>query len=386
MTLALTILFWVSVAWLAYVFAGYTLIMALLARIRPRPIRRSAEYLPNICVVMAVYNEERNITEKLENYRALDYPAGLVTMMIGSDGSTDATDGIIERYRAEDASISLRRFDRVGKTRIVYELAAQTDADVILFTDADILIQPDGLRVIASCMADPAVGGVIGRMTYRDEAANAGNTGQSKYLELENMLRLWESRFWTTVGPSGECFAVRRGSYPPLEDYGLSDDNHLVITIPLGGRRVWYEPDLRIMEINKRSLATEARRRLRMGQQAMATYLAHRETRLPWRSLVGFQIWSHKVLRHTAAIPIWLLMISALALAWQSVFHTAAAAFAGLWCLLMLGGYIGDKLSVNLRALQYPLYFTSMLNSLTIGSMRAVFSGGLDRWSSPRPN
>ncbi len=384
MTLALTILFWFAVAWLGYVFVGYTLLMALLARLRPRPLKRDGGYLPRVCLVMAAYNEERNIAEKLENYRTLDYPRELLTFAIGSDGSADATDAIIERYAADDPSITLARYNRVGKTRIVYELAEQADADVIVFTDADILIAPDGLRVIASCFADPTVGGVIGRMAYRDESTNAGNRGQGKYLELENMLRTWESLFWTTVGPSGECFAVRAGSYPPLRDYRLSDDNHLVITIPLGGRRVWYEPTLTVTEINKRSLNTEARRRLRMGQQAMATFLAHRETRLPWRSLVGFQIWSHKLLRNLAAIPIWIAAATALALAPGSTLFLAIAAVIVLWGLMMAVAWLGDRFSIRIGAFQYALYFTSMLNSLTIGSMRAVFGGGLEKWNSQR--
>ncbi|MBS1913545.1 MAG: glycosyltransferase [Bacteroidetes bacterium] len=384
MRLVPTILFWVAVGWVFYVFIGYTLLMALLSRLRPRPLARCADYRPRIALVMAAYNEERNITERLENYLDLDYPRELLSFLIGSDGSTDGTDAIIERYCAMDPSMTLQRFNRVGKTRIIYDLAARTDADVILFTDADIVFANDALKVIAGCMSDPTVGGVIGRMSYRDSAANAGNRGQGKYLQLENRLRAWESLFWTTVGPSGECFAVRRGSYSPMTDYRLSDDNHLVITIPLNGLRVWYEPTLAVVELNKRSLETESRRRLRMGQQATATFLAHPETRWPWRSLVGFEIWSHKLLRNLVAIPIWLLALCALLLAPGSTFFAAVAAMVLLWGLAMLGGYIGDRLSVNVRLLQYPLYFTSMLNSLAIGSVRAVFSGGLDRWNSPR--
>jgi cellulose synthase/poly-beta-1,6-N-acetylglucosamine synthase-like glycosyltransferase len=275
----------------------------------------------------------------------------------------------------------------VGKTQIVYELAERVTSDIIVFTDADILLARDGVQVIVDCMADPTIAGVIGTIAYRDTEANAGNTGQGKYLELENTLRRCESLFWTTVGPDGECFAVKRGSYRPLRDYRLSDDLNLVITIPSRGRRVWYEPALRLQEINRRSLTTEYRRRLRMGQQAAATLLSYHETRFPWRSLVGFQIWSHKLLRNLAAIPMALAVVTSILLAIlrpDSLFFTVAAALAILWGVALLIGLVGERLSFKFRPLQYPLYFTSMLTSLTIGSMRAVFSGGLEMWTSPR--
>jgi cellulose synthase/poly-beta-1,6-N-acetylglucosamine synthase-like glycosyltransferase len=384
MTLPLTIIFWVAVAWIVYVMVGYPLLMALVAWLRPRPLKRRAGYTPRVCLVMAAYNEEKVIERRLRNYQELDYPRELLSFRIGSDASTDATDSIIERFAAADRSIILSRFNRCGKTQIVYELADGVEDEVIVFTDADILMEPDAVRKIVDCMSDPEVGGVIPRMVYHDPSANAGNSGQKKYLELEDWVRRVESLVRTTVGPRGECFAVRRGSYAHMPDYKLSDDLNLVITIPQRGLRVWFEPGFVIHEMEKRSLTSEYRRRLRMGQQAAVTYLAYENTRYPWRSLVGFQIWSHKLMRNLAAIPLALAALTALALAPGSPFFAAIAAGVGLWGLVMLAGYLSDRLSLDIRVLHYPLYFTSMLASLTIGTMRAVFSGGLEMWTSQR--
>ncbi len=384
MILVLTIIFWIAAAWILYVMAGYPLLMAFLAWVRPRPLKRVPGYRPRVCLVMAAYNEERGIEQRLRNYQELDYPRELLSFRIGSDASTDATDAIIERYAAADPSIALYRFNRCGKTQIVYQLAADVSDEIIIFTDADILMEPDALLRIVECMSDPRVGGVIPRMVYHDPSANAGNNGQKKYLELEDWVRRTESLVCTTVGPRGECFAVRRGSYGHLTDYKLSDDLNLVITIPQKGMRVWFEPSFVIHEMEKRSLSSEYRRRLRMGQQAAVTYLAYRNTRYPWRSLVGFQIWSHKLLRNLAAIPLALVLLTALALAPGSLFFSVIAAGGGLWVLAMLAGYLSDRLALDIRVLHYPLYFTSMLASLTIGTMRAVFSGGLEMWSSQR--
>jgi cellulose synthase/poly-beta-1,6-N-acetylglucosamine synthase-like glycosyltransferase len=381
----LLILFCLSSLWIAYVFVIYPAGMLLLARIRPRRLTTGREeYQPTVAFVMAAYNEEKVIAGRLENYRELDYPRALLSFHLGSDASTDATDQIVERFATEDQSIRLRRFNRSGKTQIVYELAEETDAEIIVFTDADILLEPEGVQHIVAPFADPTVGGVIGRMVYTDLDTNAGNQGQRKYLEIENELRHAESLVWTTVGPRGECFAVRRGAYRPLTDYRLSDDLNLVITIPLNGFRVWYEPSVVIRETSRRSLSTEFHRRLRMGQQAAATLVAFPETRYPWRSWIGFQIWSHKLLRILAAIPLVVASATAIPLAFHHDLFIVVAVGVAIWCGIMGLGILTERLQLRVRLLQYPLYFTSMIVSLTIGSLRGVMRGGLEKWSSQR--
>src|SRR5690606_29361243 len=154
-------------------------LMFILAHLRPRPLRRRQGYQPSVCFVMAAYNEEKGIAEKLRNYLELDYPRHLLSFSIGSDASTDATESIIERFSAGDSSIALTRYERSGKTRIIYDLASRADAEIIVFTDADVLLERDGLLKIVDCLSDPGVGGVIGRMVYHDTATNAGSTGQN---------------------------------------------------------------------------------------------------------------------------------------------------------------------------------------------------------------
>ncbi len=384
MTGVIEALFYIAVSWLLYVFIGYPLLIGVWARLRPRPLRRSQGYTPTVALVMAAYNEEKIIGQKLRNYRELDYPRDRMRMYIGSDASVDRTDEIIREFQAEDPSIHLTRYNRCGKTRIIYELAESVDAEIILFTDADVFLEPDGLRKIVACFADPTIGGVVGRMQYHDAEITVGTTGQRKFLEIEDALRRDESLVWSTVGPRGECFAVRRGSYTPLEDYRKSDDVNLAITIPLNGLRVWYAPEVVIHETNKRNLATEFQRRLRMGRQSMATFVSYEGTRYPWRSFVGFQIWSHKVLRNFAAIPWCLLVITSFLLAPEGGVYAFVAAANLAWLAAMAIGWICERFRLNVPILHYPLYFTAMLIGLTIGSTRAVTSGGLEMWNSNR--
>lgn len=381
---ALQIVFWLSVLWIVYVFLGYPALMVLLARISPKPVRKSDEYEPDVTFVMAAYNEEEIIGRRLQNYLDLDYPRHKLRFLIGSDASTDRTDEIIRKYQERDNTISMRRFERSGKTRIVYTLAEETDSEVIVFCDADVMLDRDGLRHMVSCFADPTVGGVVVRMEYEDDEKNAGSVGEKTYHGMEDLMRRHESLFFSTVSPTGPCFGVRNGAYTPLTDFRMIDDLNLTITIPLNGHRVWYEPRAIARETNRRTLWTEYRRRLRMGQQSMATFLRYEGTRWPWRSLIGFEIWSHKVLRNLAVVPIFLFMCASIALAGHGPLYFLGMLGTALWGVLILTGLIADRLKFDLALLGYPLYISLMLTGLTIGSLRAAGGGGLVMWDSQR--
>ena len=385
MNLAFEILFWTSLGWLLYVFILYPLFVAILARIRPCPIQKSDSYLPEVCFVMAAYNEEEVIGRRLQSYVNLEYPREKLYFKIGSDGSSDQTDEIVMEYQKRDQTIDLRRFNRVGKTEIVYTLAEESDSEIIIFCDADIELTQDVLKTIVACFADEEVGGVVARVIYEDTDKNVGNVGETTYRGMEDALRRNESLWYSTVSPTGQCFAVRNGSYTPLNDFRMSDDLNLAITIQLHGRRVWYEPNAVVEEINLRNLWTECKRRLRMGQQSMATFLRYEGTKWPWRSRVAFQIWSHKVLRNLAALPALLFFASSLVL-WNSLALYQWVGILGLvWVGLCVIGLIVEVTRLKLPVIGYPLYFTMMVATLAIGSFRAIFSGeGLAMWTSPR--
>ncbi len=378
------VIFWLAVAWIAWVFLGYPLLMMILARISAKPIRKSESYEPEVTFVMAAYNEEKIIGRRLQNYLDLSYPREKLRFLIGSDASTDRTDAIIKEYQDLDQTIELRRFDRSGKTKIVYTLAEDVESELIVFCDADVLLEAEGLRRMVSCFADPDVGGVVVRMEYEEEAKNAGSVGEKTYHGMEDSMRRNESLFYSTISPTGPCFGVRRGAYTPLTDFQMIDDLNLTITIPLNGKRVWFAPEVVARETNRRTLWSEYRRRLRMGQQSMATFLRYDGTRWPWRSQVGFQIWSHKVLRNLATIPILMFMISSIALVNSDTLYFVGACASLLWIGIVLVGLIADRINLNLPLLGYPLYITLMLIGLTVGSLRAVLGGGLVMWDSQR--
>ena len=150
------IIFWVSAAALFYTYAGYPLLLALVSTIRPRRVRRG-DFEARVSVIITAYNEERDLAAKLENTLALDYPSELLEIIVASDCSSDRTDDIVKEFAPRGLRL-YRQPQRLGKTAAQNMAVAEARGDIILFSDATSLYQPDVLRALLPSFADPNVG------------------------------------------------------------------------------------------------------------------------------------------------------------------------------------------------------------------------------------
>src|SRR5438876_847006 len=135
------LVFWTSIGLLTYVYVGYPLLVWLVGKLRPRPVRR-AEIGPNVTVLVTAFNEDAAIRHKIENTLAIDYPREKLEVLVASDGSTDATDDIVREYA--DRGVRLVRTDgRVGKTATQNAAVGEATGEIILFSDATTDYSPD---------------------------------------------------------------------------------------------------------------------------------------------------------------------------------------------------------------------------------------------------
>src|SRR2546428_7126475 len=148
-------IFWGAPALVVCVDAGSPCLIFLLARLRPRPVRK-APVLPTVSFIVAAYNEERVIAAKLENTLALDYPAERLEVMVVSDGSTDATEEIVRTRFA--GRVKLLPLPRQAKTLAQNQAAAAASGEIVVFSDATTVYQPATLRALGANFADPEVG------------------------------------------------------------------------------------------------------------------------------------------------------------------------------------------------------------------------------------
>ena len=158
------VVFAVCAAVTVYIYFGYPALIYLLAKVRPRPIAR-AEVEPSMTLIVPLYNEEQFVERKIRNSLAVDYPREKLQLLFIADGCTDATEEICRRH--EDETVRLIALPRGGKAAALNAGAAAAHGEILVFTDANVDLAPDALRVMARCFADPHVGGVSGKKEIR---------------------------------------------------------------------------------------------------------------------------------------------------------------------------------------------------------------------------
>jgi cellulose synthase/poly-beta-1,6-N-acetylglucosamine synthase-like glycosyltransferase len=253
---------WGSLAALGWTHVGYPLAAGLLAATRRKRVAK-ADVEPSVALVVAAHNEEGAIAERLENALRLDYPRDRLELVVALDGSDDGTREIVERFA--DEGVRLLELPRGGKTAAQNAAAAATPAEVLAFSDANSLWEPDALRHLVRNLADPEVGYVCGQLRLEDAAD--GDSREGLYWRYELWLREQESACGSITAGNGAIYALPRSGFLELEE-GSSHDLGLPFRLRRRGLRSVYEP---AAVAHERALATtlaERRRKVRMLTQA----------------------------------------------------------------------------------------------------------------------
>ncbi len=319
--LVLKTLFWGSLGALAWTHAGYPLAVAAAARLRPRPVRASDEYEPEVTVVVAAHDEEAVIERRLGNLLALDYPPDKLRVVVASDASEDRTDELVETVAAREPRVRLLRCPRGGKVAAQNRAVREADGEVIAFSDANATWAPDALRRLVRPLADPDVAYVCGRLQL--EAADGSNQ-EGLYWRYELWLREQESRVGSITGGNGSIYALRRSDYVEV-DPRFGHDLALPYLLVQRGRRAVYEPSAVARERPTPTNETEYRRKVRMFEHCwLITLRGSMLRRLPPGYLA--EIVSHRLLRYSSGVLHLVLLGTSVALAPQGFPYQAALA------------------------------------------------------------
>ena len=373
-------IFWAAMALVVYVYAGYPCLIFLLARLRPRPVRK-APVLPTVSFIIAAYNEERVIAAKLENTFALDYPLERLEVMVVSDGSTDATEEIVHARFA--GRVKLLALPRQGKTLAQNQAVAIARGEIVVFSDATTVYEPGSLRALVANFADPEVGCVTGTTIYATERAAAVGQGRAAYWNYERFVRSNESRFCSVLGASGCVYALRRRLYTPLTADVISDVAQAIAAVAQGYRAVVEDEAVVHEPAESYTIREEVERRARVIARGLRLKFRLRGffLRHPWFLL---QVLSHRVLRW--AVPFFLLLAFAanLFLLDRPEYLLLFLAQLALYGAAALA-YVLERRNVRLPGLVIPLYFC-IVNLAPLLAVRALLRGEKQvTWETGRP-
>ena len=351
----LRVLFWILLVLAVYPFALYPALAFALSRLRGRPVRKG-EGIPRVTVLIAAHNEAGCIRETIANKLDLDYPRDRLEIIVVSDASTDGTDDLVRAFAPQGVRL-VRQEERRGKTSALNLGVAQATGEILVFSDANSLYDPAALRALVRNFADESVGYVTGKMIYVHPEGSATGEGCSAYMRYENLLREWETRLGSIVGVDGGVDAVRRALYVRLPADALPDFA-LPLEVVRQGRRIVYEPAALLRERSVTHARDEYRMRVRVALRALWAIRDRPDLLNPLRhGLFAWQLFSHKVLRYVAFLPLALLLAVNAALALDSGFY-AALLLIQITCYLgaLLGFLLSDRRSVP-RWLSLPYYF-----------------------------
>lgn len=358
----LKLLFFASFIVLFYNYVGYGILMMVLVRLK-NYFRGNKELPPftdqPVTLLVAAYNEEDFIREKIINTLALDYPEKKLDIIYITDGSSDRTADIISEYpRIKLLHENARR----GKTAAINRAMTHVRTPFVIFCDANTLLNPEAIRNIMKHYADAQTGGVAGeKKVLPSREARAAST-EGVYWKYESLLKKWDAELYSVVGAAGELFSVRTALYEEVEPEVVLDDFIISLRICMKGYRIAYAPDAFALETPSASIAEEHKRKVRISAGGFQSIVKLKALLNVFRyPLLSFQYISHRVLRWTLSplsLPVLLISNIMLVVAEPTVlFWQIFLTLQLMFYVAAISGYFLAERNIKIKPFYIPFYF-----------------------------
>jgi len=372
----MVILFWISIFLIIYTFVGYGFLLLVLVKIKrlfvqPFAFRKEAP-LPSVTLLIAAYNEEDIILEKVNNTLDLNYPKDKIQVIFITDGSTDQT---ADKIRGFDEVMLLHQDIRGGKMAAIKRAIPFIEGEITIFTDANTFLNGDAILELVKHYQNSKVGAVAGeKRILVEETADASSAGEGFYWKYESLLKKWDYILYSNVGAAGELFSIRTALYEPVESDTIIDDHMIAMRIAEKGYIIAYEPNAYAMETASADVKEELKRKIRIAAGGIQSILRLKKAANPFHyPLFTFQYISHRVLRWTIT-PFLLILVFILngiiALQTNAVFYQLLFVLQVLFYLLSIVGLYFESKNIRVKALFIPYYFCVMNYAVLAGIIR----------------
>ena len=368
-----------SLALLAYVYVGYPAMLRGIVRLRgPRRVRQAA-ITPPLSLVISAYNEGAVIRRKLDNALSLSYPREALEVVVVSDASDDGTDAIVQEYSSRGVRL-VRQPERRGKTAGLNRTVPALRGDIVVFSDANAMYEPNALLKLARNFGDPEVGCVTGEARYLTGGRGAADVGERVYWDYEIQIKRLETALGSMVGGDGAIYAIRRALWRELPENAINDFLNPLQIVEAGWRAV-YEPDAVCYEETAGGVRREYRRRVRIVSRSWRAVFQAAGVLNPLRmGLFTWSLVSHKLLRWLsggfilAAAVAGTVLLAPLAGAEPSALLSVAAAITAVLILTRRGRQLAAMVS----------YFATIYAASLVGVVKGSVGQVSGVWTTPR--
>ncbi len=311
MVTILTIFFWISLAILFYCYIGYGLLVFVLTSLKGlvTPVKKketSTVVLP-VTLIVTAFNEEKILDQKIQNTLAINYPAEKLHLIFITDGSEDDSAKLVQQF---PSIVSLHQPERKGKYAAIKRAMLQVQTPVVVFSDANTLLNTDCIKKMAAHYANEKTGGVAGeKKIIRNNNVSAVGEAEGMYWQYESFMKKLDASLNTVTGAAGELFSIRTALFKELDDELILDDFVISMQICLQGYKIEYEPEAFATELPSASLAEEEKRKVRISAGAYQSIGYLKECLNIFKHpLLSFQYISRRLLRWIFC-PVMLLIL-----------------------------------------------------------------------------
>jgi len=389
LTEIIKVLFWLAVGVILYVYFGYPFFVILFSRFSSKQNAKKKEVTLPISVIIAAYNEEKMIDDKIKNTLSLDYPRDKIEIIIGSDGSTDRTNEIVKEYVNNSSNstppikLVANKVNR-GKSSIQNQAAKEAKGQIIVFTDANVMLRKESLSELIRHFADKRIGCVIGKVTYLNREETSVSEHEGFYWRYELFLRKKESEVGNLAMGSGPIMAIRRELFEPL-DPRVGEDFVLPMKTVMKGYRVIYEPGAVSEEtLFQNTPASMLKSKVRVISKDLRGLFLCRTILNPFRyPLYAWALISHKLLRWLVSYSVIALFILNLLLLGYPFYNLTLAVQIAFYTMALIG-YILQGGGRFPRALEIPFFFCLVNLAALVGVARFVMGRTSGRWVPAR--
>ena len=382
--------FWVCIFVIVYTYAGYGLLLFLLVKLKKIIFRKKevtySLFTPSLTVIVAAYNEAYCIEEKILNTLALEYPAEKIQYIFITDGSTDETAAIVAGYPSVKG---MHQDVRTGKIAAVHRAMNEVTTDVVVFTDANTMVNKEALLKMCRHYSDPAVGAIAGEKRVQIDETSDATAGEGFYWKYESKLKQWDSELYSVVGAAGELFSIRTNLYQPVEPDTILDDFMISMQIALKGFRIVYEPEAYALEKASADTKEELKRKIRIAAGGVQSTIRLKSLLLPFRNpILTFEYISHRILRWVVTPYLMIIAFSMNPILLytegvNSLYGWVMAAQTGFYGAALLG-WIMEKRQVKVKIFFIPYYFCLMNYAVIAGMNRYLFMEQSVLWEKAR--
>lgn len=352
---------------------GYRLLLWFLVLLKNRHTQKKQERqvdLPAITFIVAAYNEKDCIENKIQNTLTLQYPPDKLELVFITDGSDDGTELIVNKYVQIKC---MHQPERKGKSAALNRAMETVTTPVVVFSDANTILNKDALMKLAVKYADEKIGGVSGEKKV--EVINKDNQqgmGEGLYWKYESSLKKVESQFYSIVGSAGELFSIRTALFRPIPSPVLLDDFYTALSINQQGYKIVYEPGAVATESPSASLAEEQKRKVRIAAGAFqVSFVFAGLLNFIKHPAFAFQFFSHKILRwYLAPVCIVMLFVSNYFLSTTSEIYRWSWYTQWTFYISAFTGFLLQKVKLVTPVLFFPYYFLFMNYCTVLGWFR----------------